>query len=158
MSTVAISSSPRFPCTIFLLWKQDFCLFSAGWIEGTNRAMTSTAGPSYAPAPKPKSRRSGRRCRLRSNTSDTDPQSLSTLGYFQTLPLEIFQMVLNYLPGENTIRTVLIPISENYHKSFLFGKCHYCLKCLTFSYLKSFCVTYSLNFQLLCMKKQMTKI
>ncbi|XP_065712501.1 F-box only protein 47 [Patagioenas fasciata] len=60
--------------------------------------MTSTAGPGYAPAPKPKSQRSGRRCRRRSNTLDTDPQSPSTLGYFQTLPLEIFQMVLNYLP------------------------------------------------------------
>lgn len=98
-----------------------------------DRTMTSTAGPSYTPAPKPKSRRSGRRCRRRSNTSDTDSQSLSTLGYFQTLPLEIFQMVLNYLPGENTIRTVLIPVSENHHRSFPFRKCRYYLKRLTFS-------------------------
>ncbi|NWX24647.1 FBX47 protein, partial [Aegotheles bennettii] len=55
--------------------------------------MASTAGPSYTMISHQKHRRSRQRC----NTLDTDSQSLSTLGYFKTLPLEIFQMVLNYL-------------------------------------------------------------
>ncbi|KAF1613935.1 F-box only protein 47, partial [Eudyptes chrysolophus] len=59
--------------------------------------MTSTAGTSYTSIPNQKYRRSNRRSRQRCNTLDTDSQSLSTLGHFKTLPLEIFQMVLNYL-------------------------------------------------------------
>nr|XP_009487338.1 PREDICTED: F-box only protein 47 [Pelecanus crispus] len=59
--------------------------------------MTSTAGTSYTLVPNQKYRRSNRRSRQRCNILDTDSQSLSTLGYFKTLPLEIFQMVLNYL-------------------------------------------------------------
>uniref|UniRef100_A0A8C3JQ50 F-box protein 47 n=1 Tax=Calidris pygmaea TaxID=425635 RepID=A0A8C3JQ50_9CHAR len=59
--------------------------------------MTSTARTSYTSAPNQKHRRSNRRSRQRGNTADTDSQSLSTLGYFKTLPLEIFQMVLKYL-------------------------------------------------------------
>ncbi|XP_023801302.1 F-box only protein 47-like [Cyanistes caeruleus] len=44
--------------------------------------------------PRQKQRRSSRRSGL---TSGRDSQALSALGDFQTLPLEIFQMVLNYL-------------------------------------------------------------
>uniref|UniRef100_A0A8D0EWU0 F-box protein 47 n=1 Tax=Strix occidentalis caurina TaxID=311401 RepID=A0A8D0EWU0_STROC len=59
--------------------------------------MTSTAGTSYTLIPNQKYRRSNRRSRQCWNILGTDSQSLSTLDYFQTLPLEIFQMVLNYL-------------------------------------------------------------
>uniref|UniRef100_A0A672U818 F-box protein 47 n=1 Tax=Strigops habroptila TaxID=2489341 RepID=A0A672U818_STRHB len=59
--------------------------------------MTSTTGSSYTSIPNQKYRRSSRRSRQRCNTSDTASPSLSTLGYFQMLPLEIFQTVLNYL-------------------------------------------------------------
>uniref|UniRef100_A0A8C0ELJ4 F-box protein 47 n=1 Tax=Bubo bubo TaxID=30461 RepID=A0A8C0ELJ4_BUBBB len=59
--------------------------------------MTSTAGTSYTLVPNQKYRRSNRRSRQCWNILGTDSQSLSTLDYFQTLPLEIFQMVLNYL-------------------------------------------------------------
>ncbi|XP_013055855.1 F-box only protein 47 isoform X2 [Anser cygnoides] len=59
--------------------------------------MTSTARTSYTLIPNQKYRRSNRHSRQRCNVMDTDPQSLSTLGYFKTLPLEIFQMLLNYL-------------------------------------------------------------
>ncbi|NXJ96967.1 FBX47 protein, partial [Corythaixoides concolor] len=59
--------------------------------------MTSTAGPRYTLIPNQKYRCRNCRSRQRSNVLDPDSQSLSTLGYFQTLPLEIFQMVLNYL-------------------------------------------------------------
>ncbi|NXA85358.1 FBX47 protein, partial [Melanocharis versteri] len=56
--------------------------------------MTSSAGSSCTSARRQKQRRSSRRsCR----TPGRDPQALSALGDFQTLPLEIFQMVLNYL-------------------------------------------------------------
>ncbi|NWH88180.1 FBX47 protein, partial [Aegithalos caudatus] len=53
--------------------------------------MTSSSGSSSTSVPRQKRRRSGRR------TSDRESQALSALGDFQTLPLEIFQMVLNYL-------------------------------------------------------------
>ncbi|NXE98387.1 FBX47 protein, partial [Menura novaehollandiae] len=56
--------------------------------------MSSSAGSSYTLIPRQKYRRSSRRSCA---TLDTDSQALSALGYFQTLPLEIFQMVLNYL-------------------------------------------------------------
>ncbi|NXL67601.1 FBX47 protein, partial [Chordeiles acutipennis] len=59
--------------------------------------MTSTAGTSYTLIPKQKYRCSNRRSRQHCNILDTDSQSLSALGYFKMLPLEIFQMVLNYL-------------------------------------------------------------
>ncbi|XP_068026690.1 F-box only protein 47 [Melanerpes formicivorus] len=42
-------------------------------------------------------RRSSRRPGQSCSSLDTAPQGLSALGYFQTLPLEIFQMVLKYL-------------------------------------------------------------
>ncbi|NXC00949.1 FBX47 protein, partial [Orthonyx spaldingii] len=53
--------------------------------------MTSSAGSSCPSIP----RRSSRRC---CPAPGRDSQPLSALGDFQTLPLEIFQMVLNYLP------------------------------------------------------------
>ncbi|XP_066061444.1 F-box only protein 47 [Chamaea fasciata] len=56
--------------------------------------MTSSTGSSSSSFPRQKQRRSCRRC---SHTPGTDSPSLSALGDFQTLPLEIFQMVLNYL-------------------------------------------------------------
>ncbi|NXP52003.1 FBX47 protein, partial [Heliornis fulica] len=59
--------------------------------------MSSTAGTSYTLMPKQKDRRNKRRSRQCKKTLDTDFQSLSTLGYFKKLPLEIFQMVLKYL-------------------------------------------------------------
>ncbi|NXD85559.1 FBX47 protein, partial [Halcyon senegalensis] len=60
--------------------------------------MTSTAGPSYTMIPTQKLRRSSRHSSQRCNSLSAGPQSLSALGHFQTLPLEIFQMVLSYLP------------------------------------------------------------
>ncbi|KAM9214915.1 F-box only protein 47 [Leptosomus discolor] len=59
--------------------------------------MTSTAGTSCTLVPTQKCRRSNRHSRERCSSSDRASQALSALGYFQTLPLEIFQMVLNYL-------------------------------------------------------------
>ncbi|NWI79897.1 FBX47 protein, partial [Dryoscopus gambensis] len=56
--------------------------------------MTSSAGSSCTSAPGQKQRRSSRR---RCHTPGRDPPAPSALGDFQTLPLEIFQMVLNYL-------------------------------------------------------------
>ncbi|NWV16156.1 FBX47 protein, partial [Origma solitaria] len=56
--------------------------------------MTSSAGRSCPLLPRQKPRRSSRRsCPALGRGS----QALSALGEFQTLPLEIFQMVLNYL-------------------------------------------------------------
>lgn len=131
--------------------KVSLSIFSPEWIEDTDRTMTSTARTSYTLIPNQKYRRSNRHSRQHCDIMDTDPQSLSTLGYFKTLPLEIFQMLLNYLSGENIIspseisqmllnyfsgenlvRRVLFPISENYHKSFPFRKIHYYFKCFTF--------------------------
>ncbi|NXH48543.1 FBX47 protein, partial [Dicaeum eximium] len=56
--------------------------------------MTSSAGSSRTSVPRQKQRRSGRRC---GHTPGRDSPAVSALGDFQTLPLEIFQMVLNYL-------------------------------------------------------------
>ncbi|NWW10726.1 FBX47 protein, partial [Oreocharis arfaki] len=56
--------------------------------------MTSSAGSSCTSTPRQKQRRSSRRS---CHTPGRDSQALSALGDFQTLPLEIFQMVLNYL-------------------------------------------------------------
>ncbi|KFW81523.1 F-box only protein 47, partial [Manacus vitellinus] len=58
--------------------------------------MSCSAGSSHASIPSHKPRRS-RRSRGCWDTLDTDSQSLSALGHFQTLPLEIFHMVLKYL-------------------------------------------------------------
>ncbi|XP_052556078.1 F-box only protein 47 [Tympanuchus pallidicinctus] len=59
--------------------------------------MASIARTSCTSAPNQKHRGSNQRCRRSCSTVDADPQSLSTLGYFKTLPLEIFQMLLSYL-------------------------------------------------------------
>ncbi|NWT92361.1 FBX47 protein, partial [Urocynchramus pylzowi] len=56
--------------------------------------MTSSSGSSRASVPRQKQRRSRRRS---GRTPGRDSPALSALGDFQTLPLEIFQMVLNYL-------------------------------------------------------------
>ncbi|POI29310.1 hypothetical protein CIB84_006939 [Bambusicola thoracicus] len=59
--------------------------------------MTSTARISCTSVPNQKYRGSNHHSRQSRSTADTDSQSLSTLGYFKTLPLEIFQMLLSYL-------------------------------------------------------------
>ncbi|XP_043392789.1 F-box only protein 47 isoform X3 [Chelonia mydas] len=72
-------------------------LNAAGKIYGTSRRMTSTVSTSFTLIPNQKYRRSSRRSKPFCNTVDTDSESLSTLGNFKALPLEIFQMVLKYL-------------------------------------------------------------
>ncbi|XP_028559338.1 F-box only protein 47 isoform X1 [Podarcis muralis] len=62
------------------------------------RRMTYPARTSYTLIPNQKYRRSYRRSSKFSSTLDADSPSLSTLGDFKALPLEIFQMVLEYLP------------------------------------------------------------
>ncbi|NWH40785.1 FBX47 protein, partial [Chloropsis hardwickii] len=56
--------------------------------------MTSSSGSSRTSVPRQRQRRSRRRS---GRTPGRDSPALSALGDFQTLPLEIFQMVLNYL-------------------------------------------------------------
>ncbi|NXN14322.1 FBX47 protein, partial [Indicator maculatus] len=59
--------------------------------------MAATPGSSHPSSANQRQRRSSRRPRQSCSSLDTAFQSLPALGYFQTLPLEIFQMVLNYL-------------------------------------------------------------
>ncbi|XP_059582989.1 F-box only protein 47 isoform X2 [Alligator mississippiensis] len=59
--------------------------------------MTSTVSTSYTLIPNQKYRRSNRRSRRFCKILDIDSQSLSTLGDFKALPVEIFQMVLEHL-------------------------------------------------------------
>ncbi|NXM08052.1 FBX47 protein, partial [Tyrannus savana] len=59
--------------------------------------MSCSTGSSCTPVPSHKQRRSSRRSAGCWGTLGTDSQALSALGRFQTLPLEIFHMVLNYL-------------------------------------------------------------
>ncbi|XP_063158884.1 F-box only protein 47 [Candoia aspera] len=61
------------------------------------RRMTSPIRTSYTLVPNQKYRRSYRHSSKFNNTLQTDSASLSTLGDFKALPLEIFQMVLEYL-------------------------------------------------------------
>ncbi|KAM4645396.1 F-box only protein 47 [Amazona ochrocephala] len=77
--------------------------------------MTSTAGTSYTSIPNQKYRRSTRRSRQRCSPLDTDSQSLSTLGYFQTLPLEIFQTILNYLSVKDISMLSMVSKTINNH-------------------------------------------
>uniref|UniRef100_A0A8D2KTD3 F-box protein 47 n=1 Tax=Varanus komodoensis TaxID=61221 RepID=A0A8D2KTD3_VARKO len=63
--------------------------------------MAAPTRTSYTLIPNQKYRRSSRHSRKLSNTQDTDSPSLSTLGSFKILPLEIFQMVLEYLSVKN---------------------------------------------------------
>ncbi|XP_053115215.1 F-box only protein 47 isoform X4 [Hemicordylus capensis] len=65
---------------------------------GQGERMTSPVRSSYTLIPNQKYRRSYRRSNKFSRTEGTDSPSLSTLGNFKTLPLEIFQIVLEYLP------------------------------------------------------------
>ncbi|XP_062994768.1 F-box only protein 47 [Elgaria multicarinata webbii] len=60
--------------------------------------MTSPVRTSYTLIPSQKYRRSYRHSRKFSNILERDSPSLSTLGNFKALPLEIFQLVLEYLP------------------------------------------------------------
>ncbi|XP_019363062.1 PREDICTED: F-box only protein 47 isoform X2 [Gavialis gangeticus] len=59
--------------------------------------MTSSVSTSYTLIPNQKYRRSNRRSRRFCKILDIDSQSLSTLGDFKALPIEIFQMVLEHL-------------------------------------------------------------
>ncbi|NWT05608.1 FBX47 protein, partial [Mionectes macconnelli] len=59
--------------------------------------MSSGAGSGCASIPSRKHRRSSRRSTGCWDTLATDSQALSALGRFQSLPLEIFHMVLKYL-------------------------------------------------------------
>ncbi|XP_019405813.1 PREDICTED: F-box only protein 47 isoform X2 [Crocodylus porosus] len=59
--------------------------------------MTSTVSTSYTLIPNQKYRRSNRQSRRFCKILDIDSQSLSTLGDFKALPIEIFQMVLEHL-------------------------------------------------------------
>ncbi|XP_008942589.1 PREDICTED: F-box only protein 47 [Merops nubicus] len=73
--------------------------------------MTSTAGGSCPVVPKHKHRRGSRR----SSSLNTDPQALPALGYFQTLPLEIFQMVLNYLSVRDISMLSMVSKTISHH-------------------------------------------
>lgn len=97
--------SPPHPGSLFLLRKTSFSYFifgcfPAGSVYGKEGRMTSSAGSSSSSVPRQKQRRSGRRC---GHSPGRDSPAASALGDFQTLPLEIFQMVLNYLSGEEPI-------------------------------------------------------
>ncbi|XP_078234100.1 F-box only protein 47 isoform X1 [Pogona vitticeps] len=72
-------------------------LFMAKFME-QERRRTSPLRASYTLIPNQRYRRSYRRSRKFNKTPDTDSLSLSTLGNFRTLPLEIFHMILEYLP------------------------------------------------------------
>ncbi|XP_061873564.1 F-box only protein 47 [Colius striatus] len=77
--------------------------------------MASTAGTRYSLIPKQKYKR-GKRCsRLRCSSLDTDSQPLSPLGYFQTLPLEIFQMILVYLSVKDISMLSMVSKAVSHH-------------------------------------------
>ncbi|XP_042331895.1 F-box only protein 47 [Sceloporus undulatus] len=65
---------------------------------GQEIGMTAPLKTGYTVIPKQRYRRSYRRSSKFSNTQNTYSSSLSTLGNFKALPLEIFHMVLDYLP------------------------------------------------------------
>ncbi|XP_062840719.1 F-box only protein 47 isoform X3 [Anolis carolinensis] len=80
---------------------------------GRKRRMTSSLRTDYTLIPNQRYRRSYRNSSKFSNTQDTDSSSQSTLGNFKTLPLEIFHIVLQYLPGLLLKRcTFLLPTKE----------------------------------------------
>ncbi|KAJ7410220.1 F-box only protein 47 [Pitangus sulphuratus] len=75
--------------------------------------MSSSAGSSCTPVPSHKQRRRSRRSTGCWDSLDKDSQALSALGRFQTLPLEIFHMVLKYLSGLLFKRcTLLLPTRD----------------------------------------------
>ncbi|XP_004859582.1 F-box only protein 47 isoform X1 [Heterocephalus glaber] len=59
--------------------------------------MASRINTSFTRIPKQKHRCSNRRSSYFSSKRDSDSQHLSTLGSFKALPLEVFQIILNYL-------------------------------------------------------------
>uniref|UniRef100_H0VNX4 F-box protein 47 n=1 Tax=Cavia porcellus TaxID=10141 RepID=H0VNX4_CAVPO len=59
--------------------------------------MASRINTSFTRIPSQKHRRTSRRSSYFSNKQDSDSQPLSTLGSFKALPLEVFQIILNYL-------------------------------------------------------------
>ncbi|XP_006832602.1 PREDICTED: F-box only protein 47 [Chrysochloris asiatica] len=59
--------------------------------------MTSRTNTNFTLIPNQKYRRSNRQFCYLSKAFDSDSQSLSTLGNFKSLPLEIFQIILKYL-------------------------------------------------------------
>ncbi|XP_064492940.1 F-box only protein 47 isoform X4 [Pseudopipra pipra] len=76
--------------------------------------MSCSAGSSCNSIPSHKPRRS-RRSRGCWDTLDTDSQSLSALGHFQTLPLEIFHMVLKYLSVKDISTLSMVSKSLGQH-------------------------------------------
>ncbi|KAJ7313734.1 hypothetical protein JRQ81_005383 [Phrynocephalus forsythii] len=72
-------------------------LFMDKFMEQGKR-MTSPLKASYTLIPNQRYRRSYRRSSKFNKTLDADSLSLSTLGNFRMLPLELFHMVLEYLP------------------------------------------------------------
>ncbi|XP_069490801.1 F-box only protein 47 [Ambystoma mexicanum] len=64
---------------------------------GFDGRMTSILSTGFTVIPNPKYRRSNRRSSYILSNADVDSQHLSALGYFHSLPLEIFHMVLEYL-------------------------------------------------------------
>ncbi|XP_033026571.1 F-box only protein 47 isoform X2 [Lacerta agilis] len=99
--------------------KKKFCpakteLLTARFMN-RGRRMTYPARTSYTLIPNQKYRRSYRRSSKFSSTLDADSPSLSTLGNFKALPLEIFQMVLEYLPGNRRL------LRQDFHNPELSG-------------------------------------
>ncbi|KAJ6654841.1 hypothetical protein lerEdw1_006530 [Lerista edwardsae] len=81
-------------------------------ITDQGKRMTSPVRTSYTLIPNQKYRRSYRRSN-KFSVLQTGSPSLSTLGDFKALPLEIFQMVLEYLPGLLLKRcTLLLPTKD----------------------------------------------
>ncbi|EHB09680.1 F-box only protein 47 [Heterocephalus glaber] len=75
--------------------------------------MASRINTSFTRIPKQKHRCSNRRSSYFSSKRDSDSQHLSTLGSFKALPLEVFQIILNYLSGVLFKRcTLLLPTKE----------------------------------------------
>ncbi|KAF7239678.1 Plexin domain-containing protein 1, partial [Varanus komodoensis] len=92
LAGIYISSKPTSSAALFFI---EVRLVSQG------KRMAAPTRTSYTLIPNQKYRRSSRHSRKLSNTQDTDSPSLSTLGSFKILPLEIFQMVLEYLSVKN---------------------------------------------------------
>ncbi|XP_074117454.1 F-box only protein 47 isoform X2 [Sminthopsis crassicaudata] len=102
--------------------------------------MTSVVSTSFTLIPNQKYRRSNRRSNHSCNILGSDSQNLSTLGDFKALPLELFQIILEYLSGLLFKRcTLLLPTKERLkyiHKilsevsCFKFSGCGIPLQCL----------------------------
>ncbi|KAI4533516.1 hypothetical protein MJG53_021052, partial [Ovis ammon polii x Ovis aries] len=77
--------------------------------------MASRVNTSFTLIPNQKYRRSNRRSSYFSNTFDPDSQPLSTLGNFKALPLEIFQIILKYLSGEDISMLSMVSKTVSQH-------------------------------------------